>query len=203
MGELSDTLDEYQKASRRYYKKIMEILEDEYCWKCPMRTNSKETLCKEVDAWVRLTEAMESGVRELVEDNHSMEEMEVIAAKFLEKKMKTPAKNEENLIIKSEQDLKPYARSGDFLFVRTHPIRAKKDDLVLMPKACPLATYWYIKIHNKSMAPFKIYRVSRVFQKNGCRYIETEEGLEVPSEFLIGVVQNILGSQDLSMQGPK
>lgn len=199
MGELSDILDEFQEASRKYQQKVMEILEDKYCWKCPMRTNRKETLCREVDAWIRLTEAMESGVREVLnEDNYSIEDMEVITAKFLEKKMKPPEKSEDHLILKLEHDAEPFAMSGDFIFVRTHPLRVKKNDLILMPRACPLATYWYIKTSKQSTVPFKIYKVSRVFQKRGCSYIETEEGLEVPAEFLIGVVQNII-DHDFSM----
>jgi len=93
MGELSDTLDEFQEASEKYYQRIMEILEDKYCWKCPMRTNRDETLCREVEAWIKLTEAMESGVRErLSEDNRSREDIEVITAKFLEKIMKLEKK---------------------------------------------------------------------------------------------------------------
>lgn len=199
MGELSDTLDEFQEASEKYYQKIMEILEDKYCWKCPMRTNRKETLCREVEAWIRLTEAMESSVREkLEEDNHSIEEMEVITAKFLEKKIKPPEKHEDHLIIKLEEDAEPFAMPGDFIFVKTQPLKVKKDDLVLMPRACPLATYWYIKTTKHSTVPFKIFKVSRVFQKRGCRYIETEEGVVVPFEFLIGVIENIIGHEDLS-----
>ncbi len=206
MGELSDTLDEFQEASEKYYQRIMEILEDKYCWKCPMRTNRDETLCREVEAWIKLTEAMESGVRErLSEDNRSREDIEVITAKFLEKimklekKMKSPEKHEDHLIIKLEEDAEPFAVSGDFIFVQTYPLKVKKDDLVLMPRACPLATYWYIKTTKHSTVPFKIFKVSKVFQKKGCRYIETDEGLVVPVAFLIGVVKNIMGSQDLSM----
>jgi hypothetical protein len=108
-------------------------------------------------------------------------------------------KRENSLILKLEEDAEPFAKSGDFLFVRTHPLRVKKDDLVLLPRACPLATYWYIKTAKRSIVPFKIFKVSRVFEKNGCRYVQTEEGLEIPTEFLIGVVKNIM-NQDLSLQ---
>jgi hypothetical protein len=210
MGELSDALDEFQEASEKYYQKIMEILEDKYCWKCPMRTNRKVTLCREVEAWIRLTEAMERGVREkLGGNNHSIEDMEVITAKFLEKSMKSekkmdsPGKHEDHLIIKLEEDAEPYAVSGDFIFVKTQPLKVKGGDLVLMPRACPLATYWYIKTTKHSTVPFKIFKVSRVFQKRATRYIESEEGLVVPTDFLIGVVQNIMGYQDLSMHQEK
>lgn len=204
MGELSDILDEYQETSKKYYQKVMEILEDKYCWKCPMRTNSKETLCREVEAWVRLTEAMESGVREELNlNNYSMESLEAVAVKFMEKQMKPHEKDKDSLIIKLESDEEPFARSGDFLFVRAHPLKPEEGDLVLMPRACPLATYWYIKTFKKATVPFKIYKVSRVFQRRGCRYIETEYGLVVPVDFLIGVVTNIMDHQNLSMHQEK
>ena len=193
MGELIDILNEFQEISNKYYQKIMEILEKKYCWKCPMRTNSKETLCREVEAWIRLTAAMESGVREKFElDNYSTDMMEVISAKFLEKRMKTSHKGEENVIIKLEYDAEPYARAGDFIYIKTHPLKVKEDDLVLIPRACPIATYWHTIISKKPITPFKIFKVSKVFQKRGCRYILTEEGLEIPVEYLIGVVKNII-----------
>ena len=203
MGKLSKTLGEYQEVTRKYYKEIMEILEDEYCWKCPMRTNQNETLCREVESWIRLTEAMESGIREELEQyNYSLNKMGIITAKFLEKQMKKSNLKEDSLIIKLEKDADPYAKAGDFIYVKTHPLRLKKGDLVLMPRACPLATYWYIKTSKKSTVPFKIYKVSRVFQKIGVRYIETEDGFNVPVEYLIGVVKDIIGP-DLSMQSWK
>ena len=87
MGELSDALDEFQEVTEKYYQEIMGILEDKYCWKCPMRTNRKETLCNEVEAWIRLTEAMESGVKKKLNENKlSIEDTEAITIKFLEKK---------------------------------------------------------------------------------------------------------------------
>lgn len=114
--------------------------------------------------------------------------------------MKTIERSEDHLIIKAEYDAEPYARSGDFIFARTHPLRVKDGDMVLLPKACPLATYWYIKTFKQATVPFKIYRVSRVFEKGGIRFIETDGGLEVPVEYLIGVVNNIMANQDLSIQ---
>jgi len=201
MGELSNTLKEFQAISGEYYQKIMDILEDKYCWKCPMRTNSKETLCREVESWIRLTESLEGGVKDVLHLNKlSMANLEVICAKFLEKKIKSSEKNEDSLILKLDENFEPFAKSGDFLLVKTHPLRVKKDDLVLLPRACPIATYWYIKTMKKATVPFKIFKVTRVFQKKGCKYIQTEEGLELPVEFLIGVVKKIINQEDLSIQ---
>jgi len=198
MGELSDTLKEFQVISGEYYQKIMDILEDKYCWKCPMRTTSKETLCREVESWIRLTESIEGGVLDVLHLNKlSMAGLEVICAKFLEKRIKSGGKSENSLILKLDENFEPFAKSGDFLLVKTHPLRVKRDDLVLLPRVCPMATYWYIKTIKKAAAPYKIYKVTLVFQKKGCKYIQTEEGLELPVEFLIGVVKKIINKEYL------
>ena len=207
MGKFSKTLTEYQEVTRKYYQEIMEILKEDYCFKCPMRTNQDQSLCLETEAWIRLTDAMEMGIREgLKGHEYSFEKMEAITAKFIKKQLhKSSLKDEkadvkeDSLIIKMEEDAAPYAKSGDFIYVKTHPTRVKKDDLVLMPRACPLATYWYIKTSKKSTVPFKMYKVSHVYQKMGVRYVETDEGFEVPVEYLLGVVKDIIG-QDLSMR---
>lgn len=208
MGELSDTLDEFQEVSRSYYGKVMEILKEKYCWKCPMRTTSSETLCREVESWIRLTETVEAGIQqELLSENISLQNLEVIAAKFLEKNMKSPtkkmnprSKSKDMLVIKLERDQKPFAVSGDFLFVETNIKRIKAGDLVLLPRACPLATYWYVRTAKMATVPFKIFKVAERFQKKGCKYIRTENGLEIPLEFLIGVVKEIVDHEDLSLK---
>ena len=202
MGELDDTLDEFQEISREYYGKIMKIMQDKYCWKCPMRSTSKEALCREVDAWVRLTQSLEWGITdELQVQNLSLEELEVVAVRFLEKKMKTnPPTKSNDLFFQLEDDAPPFAGKGDFLLINTEQRRVKVNDLVLLPRACPLATYWYLKTTDKAMIPFKIFRVSRVFSKKGVKYIRTEDGLEVPVEFLMGRVVEIIDQKDLSIR---
>lgn len=202
MGELSDTLDEFQEISREYYQKIMEILKEKYCWKCPMRSTSNETFCREIDAWIRLTESLEAGIRkELTLESYSLENLEVMAARFLEKKMKSnKISREKNIILQLEEDAEPFASSGNYLQVKTNPRRVKVNDLVLLPRACPLATYWYTKTTKRATVPFKIFKVAKVFQRKGCKYIQTEEGFEVPMEYVMGVVIKIMGHQDLSMQ---
>jgi len=99
---------------------------------------------------------------------------------------------EENVVVKLEYDAEPYARDGDFICLKTYPLKVKMDDLIVLPTACPISTYWYVKASKQSIIPFKIYRVSEVFHKRGCRYIKTEEGREVPVEYMIGVVKNII-----------
>jgi hypothetical protein len=202
MGELSDTLDEFEEISREYYQKIMKILKEKYCWKCPMRSTSNETFCREIDAWIRLSESLEAGIRkELTLKSYSLENLEVMAARFLEKKMKSSkVPREKNIILKLEEDTEPFTISGDYLQVKINPRRVKVNDLVLLPRACPLATYWYTKTTKRATVPFKIFKVAKIFQKKGCRYIRTEESFEVPVEYVMGVVIKIMAQKDLSMQ---
>lgn len=196
MGELSDTLNEFQNTSKKYYQKVMNILESKYCWKCPMRTNREEMLCQEVEAWIRLTEALEGGVLKGVRhENFSPEKLEIITAKFLEKKMKKSHTGEKEVLVKLEDDAKPFATSGDFLYIKTHPLKVKKGDLVLLPRVCPLTIFWYKETTENAVVPFKIFKISRVFHKKGVRYIKTLDGLEVPVEFLMGVIINIIGEK--------
>jgi hypothetical protein len=193
MGELSDSLKEFEQTTKEYYKRVMDILEDKYCWKCPMRTNKNVALCLEVEAWVRLTESMEGGINEvLFSHNLSLEKWQVITAKFLEKKMTLNDKKENNMIFKLEESANPLASAGDFLYVKTSPIKVKKDDLVLLPRICPLAAYWYSKTVKNMSIPFKLFKVARVYQENGYRHIQTEEGLQIPVDYLIGVVKKII-----------
>jgi hypothetical protein len=201
MGELSDALEEFQEISREYYGKIMKIMQDKYCWKCPMRSTSAEALCQELDAWIRLTEALEGGIREeLQKPDLSLEKLEMVVVRFLEKKMNTTPNKSNELFFQLEHDAEPFAQKGEFLRVNTHQRRVKENDLVLLPRACPLATYWYLKTTAQAMIPFKIFRVSQVFSKKGVKYIRTEDGLEVPVEFLIGWVVEIIGQKDLSIR---
>lgn len=43
MGELQERLDEFQIQTETAFHEIMNILEDKYCWKCPMRSTSKNS----------------------------------------------------------------------------------------------------------------------------------------------------------------
>jgi len=90
MAGISDNLEEFRKLSQIQYKDLIESLEEEYCWKCPMRTNSSEAFCREVDSWIRLTNTFEMGVKDhLTEKGIPTDCLEVLGAKLLEKKMIT------------------------------------------------------------------------------------------------------------------
>lgn len=88
MGELSEALEEFTQASREHYKKIQEILKDQYCWKCPMRSTSKRTNCNEIDAWIRLTGAFEKGIHQHLILDKKEEEIEFLTSRYLSKIIK-------------------------------------------------------------------------------------------------------------------
>ena len=87
MAGISDNLEEFRELSREHYKNLIEGLKDKYCWKCPMRTNSSEAFCREVDSWIRLSVAFEMGINDHYERyGNAYNCLEVIASKILEKK---------------------------------------------------------------------------------------------------------------------
>ena len=89
MGELSEALGEFSRVSKDYYEKIQEILKENYCWKCPMRSTSKLTSCKDIDAWIRLTGAFEKGIHEhLLSKDESKNNLEDITSRYLAKVIK-------------------------------------------------------------------------------------------------------------------
>ena len=48
MGELQNRLFKFQKESRTAYEDIKKILNDKYCWKCPMRSTRTQSQCREI-----------------------------------------------------------------------------------------------------------------------------------------------------------
>ncbi len=90
MAGISDNLEIFRELSKKHYANLIGSLEEKYCWKCPMRTNSSESFCREVDSWLRLSVAFEMGIHDhLRERGISKSCLEVLSAKLLEKKMKT------------------------------------------------------------------------------------------------------------------
>lgn len=200
MGELSATLDEFSRISKDFHAKVMKILEDKYCWKCPMRSTNNKTNCREVDAWRRLTSAFEIGIRNhLVSKDISSEEIETITLKYLSKILKKhdqAINYDKTVILKLKEDIKPFASKGDLLFIKENPTSVKEDDLVLWPQICPVSIYWFSRAKLTGQIPFKIIKIKNQFQKERCRYIQADNGLEIPLEYLAGKVIKIIGKDD-------
>lgn len=199
MAGISDNLEEFRKLSNDYYKGLMESLDEKYCWKCPMRTNRSESFCREVDSWIRLSGAFEMGIhdalRELGIPNRCIE---VIASKNLGKKMKLNRhqKTKKLIFLEINPDIVEGSDNRNFALIKESPARLKIGDMILLPKACPLATYWFTKTDFGDDMPLKMYKVERVFDRHGVKYIKTEDGLEIPIEFVYGLVLKIVTEND-------
>ena len=200
MGELSDTLDEFSKVSKEFHTKIQKILRDKYCWKCPMRSTSKNTFCNELDAWIRLTGAFEEGVQDsILEDVGSKDNLEIITTRYLSKLLKKynrPLKYDKIVILKLKEDIEPFAQKDDLLFIKENPGSVKANDLVLWPQICPVSFYWFSKTKILGIVPFKILRVEKSFQKDGRRHILADNASEIPLEYITEKIVKIVGKTD-------
>lgn len=200
MGKLSEALDEFSRVSRDHYAKIQEILNEEYCWKCPMRSTSKNTSCRDIDTWIRLTGAFERGVHEhILSKEESYENLEFITSRYLSKIIKKPSMNlkyQKSIILKLKEDVEPYAKKDDLLLVKENPESVKAGDLVLWPQICPISMYWFSKAKLGGYIPFNILKVSRTFHKDSCRYIQSENHTEIPLEYIAGKIIKIIGKDD-------
>jgi hypothetical protein len=200
MAGISDNLEEFRELSRDHYKNLIEGLKDKYCWKCPMRTNSSEAFCREVDSWIRLSVAFEMGINDHMRDMGIPNNcLEVIASKILEKKMTSnhlSPKFQKLIILKIEENMAHGINSGDFLLVNETPNTVKKGDIVLLPRACPLSLIWFSKSTYINEIPLKVFKIDKVYQKAGVKYIITDNGLEIPIEYVYGLITKVINSQD-------
>lgn len=200
MGELSETLDEFSEISRKFHGKIKKILRDKYCWKCPMRSTSKNTFCNELDSWIRLTGAFERGVQDnILEDVTSKDDLDIITSRYLLKllkKHKRHLKYDKTVILKLKEDIEPFALKNDLLFIKENPESVKVKDLIIWPQICPISFYWFSKAKILGIIPFKILKVEKPFQKEGRRFILAENGLEIPLEHITGKIIEIIDKND-------
>ena len=200
MGELSDTLNEFSGISSEFHAKIQKILKDKYCWKCPMRSTSKNTFCNELDAWIRLTGAFEKGVHENILKNvGSKDNLEIITSRYLFKilkKNKRRLKYSKTTILKLKEDIKPFALKDDLLFIEENPESVKTNDLILWPQICPVSFYWFSKAKILGIIPFKILKVEKSFQKEGRKLVQIENDLVVPLDHITGKLIKIISKND-------
>ncbi len=199
MGELSKALDEFTQISREYYIKIQQILKDNYCWKCPMRTTSKSTSCKDIDAWIRLTGAFERGIHQHLLSEDEFNNIEFVTSRYLAKVIKKHfrhLKYNKMILLKLKEDVKPYARKDDLLIIKENPESIKAGDLILWPQICPVSIYWFSKGKLAGDIPFDIINVSKSFHKDGCRYIKAENNIEIPLEYTLGKITKIIAKED-------
>jgi hypothetical protein len=200
MGELSEALDDFSRISKVHYLKIQQILNDKYCWKCPMRSTSEMASCKDIDAWIRLTGAFERGIREhFLTKYESEDKIEAINSKYLLKVIKKHSRHlkyEKTNILKLKDDVEPFAKKDDLLIVRENIESIKAGDLVLWPQICPISIYWFSKLKIDGYVPFNIVKVSKTYHKERCRYIQSGNNIEIPLEYTSGKIIKIIKKDD-------
>jgi hypothetical protein len=194
MGELSTTLDEFSEISEEYYKKVMLLLRDKYCWKCPQRSTSGQISCREVDAWVRLITAFETGILDSIKkDGDSKDQIDIITSGFMHK-IKRKTKKPRMTVLLMDEDHAPYLKKGTFILIDGSSA-PRKDDLVLISQICPLYNYLHLRLDLTDF-PFKIEKVDRIFMEDGFRQVSTVEGSKIPVEHLAGVISKIINKND-------
>ena len=90
----------------------------------------------------------------------------------------------------------PEVKNGSFLLVKENPKNLKNGDLVLLPRSCPLSIFWFSRISYIQKMPLKIFTIDKVFHKSGVKYIKTIDGLEIPLEYVYGVIFKIIDVDD-------
>ncbi len=200
MGKLNEALDEFALISRDHYAKIQQILKDEYCWKCPMRSTSGSTSCRDIDAWIRLTGAFERGIHEhLLRKDGSKNNIEAKTSRYLFKVIKKHSrylKYDKILVLKLKEGIQPYAKKDDLLIINEDVESVKRGDLVLWPQICPVSFFWFSKLKIAGLVPFDIVEVKTTFHEDGCRYIESKKNLKIPLEYTAGKIIRIIVKED-------
>lgn len=194
MGEFSNTLEDFQKAAGSDYEKLMDSLEEDHCWKCPMKSTSKRANCKEVHAWLKIQKALEEGVWEKISEDRSEEELEAIIARFLEKRFKKEKRQdcEVLILLNAEDDLHPDVPANSALLIKPHPQKVNTGDLVLLPLEMPCPVSWFLKAGLSVGVPFRVARVSKVYHQGPIWYLKTVENLKIPVPMVLGVLVKVL-----------
>lgn len=192
MGALQERLDIFQEETRTAYQDIMKILEDKYCWKCPMRSTSMNSRCREVHAGRVLQEAMDQGIFNNLQSNIPMVEVNALIARIQKKRIKKQGgtQREKTIIIPVKGDQNPNFNHDEFLVVKINPKRVFKGDKILIHYGTLvplLGAYALI-----AGFPFQIAIANRVFHEGNFWYVEVGEKEIVPMESVLGVLVNVL-----------
>jgi hypothetical protein len=198
MGELSDIFKEFQDISREYYRKSMQILTDEYCWKCPMRSTSSNTHCREVHAWRKLQEAMEDGIADhLLAIGISTLEKEDLYARIQRKRIKKQGGKlkEFNIHIRLKEDLNSQIPAESVLLVRVNPKRVQTGEQVLIPDKS-LKPPLFGSCALLAGLPFQVATVKKYYHEGNIWRLETGEGVYLPLESVLGVLIRVMKPED-------
>lgn len=190
MGDLEERLIEFQEQTKGAYRDIMKILEDKYCWKCPMRSTSTQSRCREVHAGRVLQEAVDEGILgQLILNDIPELEVESMITRILKKKIKRQGgkQKEKNIILKVENEQNLDLAPDSFLMVKVNPKRARVGDRILIPVEAlehpVLGAYALI-----AGFPFQIAEVKKTYHEGSFWYVEIENERILPLESVFGIL---------------
>ena len=203
MGELQERLDEFQQQTVTAYQDIMNILEDKYCWKCPMRSTSKNSRCREIHAGKVISEVLDKAIAVKFNENRvNPIEIEALQMRILKKKIKKHGgKQGEKIItlnIAAEQN--PDLSSHNQLMVKINPRKVTKGDNILIPDKTVenniLGAYALV-----AGFPFQMAVVEKVFHEGNFWYVEIEDKQILPLESVFGVLLKVTGEENFTLIG--
>ncbi|HOI40497.1 MAG TPA: hypothetical protein PL168_07190 [Methanobacterium sp.] len=190
MGKLQKRLLDFQKDNKDVYNDLMNILKDKYCWKCPMRSTSSQSRCREIHAGRVLQEAVDEGIiAHLLEADIGIVEVESLINRMLKKKIKRQGgkQREKTIIIKVNGDQNPDLAPNTWLKIRINPKRVHTSDQILVsgkPLENPLLGSYALV----AGFPFKIAHVKNTFHQDNFWYVEVENETTLPLESVFGVL---------------
>ncbi|MBP1944809.1 hypothetical protein [Methanobacterium petrolearium] len=190
MGVLQKRQMDFEEHCKTAYSEIMKILEDKYCWKCPMRSTSTQSRCRELHSGRLLQEALEEGIiSQLVETGVVSVELEALMNRMLKKRIKHQGGNqrEKTIILKVEAWQNTDLAPDSWIKVKVNPKRVRVGDEILIPDeqsdhplvgTCALVAGF----------PFQTARVQKTYHEGNFWYVETDNERILPLESVFGVL---------------
>jgi hypothetical protein len=203
MGELQERLDEFQRQTGTVYQDIMNILEDKYCWKCPMRSTSKNSRCREIHAGKVISELIDKAIAVKLNENRvNPVEIEALQMRVLKKKIKKQGgkQGEKIITLNIEAEQNPDLSSHNQLMVKINPRKVTKGDNILIPDKTVenniLGAYALV-----TGFPFQMAVVEKVFHEGNFWYVEIEDKQILPLESVFGVLLKVTGEENFTLIG--
>ncbi len=197
MGILQERLSVFQEETETAYQEIMNILEDKYCWKCPMRSTSNNSYCRDIHAGRILQEAMEQGICNQHQEKLSSIEFNALITRIQKKKIKKQggSQREKTIIIRAEGVQNPHFNPHDWIMIKINPIRLLKGEIILIPDGS-VTTPLFGAFALISGFPFQIAIVNRIFHEGNFWYVDVGEQDIWPLESVLGVFVKVLKEGD-------
>jgi len=198
MGDLQNRLIDFQNESRTAYDDIMKILEDKYCWKCPMRSTSDKSRCREIHSGRVLQEAFDEGIlTHLLEVDIDQVEVEALINRILKKKIKRAGGNQRETTIMMKLDAEQ--NIDRWLKIKINPRHLKIGDKVLVSDKAKnhslLGSYALV-----AGFPFHAASVKRIFHEGNFWYVEIENDEIFPLDSIFGVMIGIFEEDYMSIE---